>query len=62
MFSLIATEAFNSRMTKFYFKQLMEAIQAIHLADASHRDIKFENILLDEYFNLKLTDFGFATF
>jgi len=27
-----------------------------------HRDIKTENILLDENFNIKMADYGFATY
>jgi len=27
-----------------------------------HRDIKIENILFDEFMNIKLADYGFATY
>lgn len=46
---------------KVFFKQLMEALSFCHSLDISHRDIKLENILLDEHQNLKLIDFGFST-
>ena len=40
--------------------QILEAIRHCHSAGVVHRDVKPENILLDENFNIKLTDFGFA--
>ncbi|XP_073821223.1 testis-specific serine/threonine-protein kinase 1 [Musca autumnalis] len=42
------------------FKQLISAVEYIHSKGVVHRDIKCENLLLDENFNLKLIDFGFA--
>jgi serine/threonine protein kinase len=32
----------------------------LHENDVTHRDIKMENILMDQDYNLKITDFGFA--
>uniref|UniRef100_A0AC35G8F9 Protein kinase domain-containing protein n=1 Tax=Panagrolaimus sp. PS1159 TaxID=55785 RepID=A0AC35G8F9_9BILA len=43
------------------FRQLCEAIYCLHhTLGVVHRDIKMENILLDENKDIKLADFGFA--
>ena len=38
----------------------MKAVQYLHYNKVVHRDIKLENILLDENNSVKLIDFGFA--
>lgn len=55
------TGRFSEEEARYYFKQLIEAVEYIHENGYSHRDIKPENILLDSKFNLRLADFGFAT-
>ena len=47
-------------LARFYFKQLLSAVESCHAAGICHRDIKPENILLDLNLNLKLSDFGFS--
>lgn len=47
---------------KCIFKQILEALDYCHNLGITHRDIKLENILLDEDHTIKLIDFGFATY
>ena len=46
---------------KFIFKKILDGVQAIHESGICHRDLKMNNILVDEFFNPKICDFGFAT-
>ena len=44
----------------FYAEQLISCIEYIHYKGYAHLDIKLDNILLDNYFNIRLSDFGSA--
>jgi serine/threonine protein kinase len=52
---------FTDPVARFYFKQLIEALTHLYSKGFVHRDIKAENIMMDDKCNLKLGDFGFAT-
>ncbi|KAJ1688818.1 hypothetical protein LUZ63_012973 [Rhynchospora breviuscula] len=43
-----------------YFRQLIDAVDFCHSRGIYHRDLKLENLLLDEEDNLKVTDFGLS--
>lgn len=47
---------------RFYFKQLLEGLEALHNIGILHRDLKPENLLLDKHFNLKIADFGYSRY
>lgn len=45
---------------RFYFRQMINGIEYMHHQGVAHRDLKPDNVLLDDNFQLKIADFGFA--
>ena len=62
LFDYIETgEPLSEPVARYYFKQLLCAVDYIHHKRFSHRDLKPENILLDHEYNLKIADFGYVS-
>ena len=55
-----ATGAFDEPTCRYFFNQLLLGLHHIHAKGFAHRDLKPSNILLDDKFNLKISDFGLA--
>lgn len=49
---------FDEKFAKYIFKKILLAVQIIHNSTIVHLDLKTDNILLDENYNLKICDFG----
>jgi protein-serine/threonine kinase len=51
---------FSERVAKFYFAEIVLALEYLHTRSIFYRDLKPENILLDQDGHVKLADFGIS--
>lgn len=53
---------FTEKEAALFFKQIVQAVQHMHMKDIAHRDLKAENIIFTSRNSteLKIVDFGFA--
>jgi len=47
---------------RFFLLQMLDSLDYMHSRRVAHRDLKLENILVDDNLNLKIADFGFACY
>lgn len=58
---LIKMDTFPEDMARYYIAETIIGIDSIHKLNYIHRDIKPDNLLLDKFGHLKLSDFGLCT-
>jgi len=51
---------FEESIARFYFAELVLAVESLHNIGIIHRDLKPDNLLIDGEGHLKLTDFGLS--
>lgn len=51
---------FPEERARFYAAQIVLALEYVHKLGVIYRDLKPENVLLDQYGNVRLTDFGLS--
>ena len=55
---LLVEKGFSEKFAKLIFKNILNTVEKIHKSQVAHLDLKLENILLDNKYNIKIADFG----
>ena len=50
----------SDKIVLHFFKQLLDGLEYLHSIGLSHRNLSLMNLLIDENFNLKITDFSYS--
>lgn len=59
-FHLYKHKTFNEATCKIIIRQVMKAVQYLHSKGIIYRDLKPENVLIDNDGRIKLVDFGLS--
>ncbi|CAM0957390.1 unnamed protein product [Alopecurus aequalis] len=60
LFSRVAKGRLREEVARKYFQQVIGAIDFCHSRGVYHRDLKLENLLIDDTDNVKVSDFGLS--
>lgn len=55
-------EGMGEKSGRYFMNQLVDMMSYLKKKNVAHRDLKLENILIDENLQLKVSDFGFSTY
>ena len=61
VYYLMNNGSLSESVSKCYFRQLISGLEYMHHKGYAHRDLKPDNLLLDENYNLLIADFGHST-
>lgn len=59
---VVQRHALKEEQARFFFKAICEAVKFLKEKNICHRDLKLENVLLDDDKNPIVIDFAFAAF
>jgi len=61
-FNLLMTQqiCFDTKLARTYFHQLIQGLEYMHSQSIAHRDLKLENLLLGDDYQLKIADFDIS--
>lgn len=60
LFNKVAKGRLKEDIARWIFQQLISAVDCCHSGGVYHRDLKLENLLIDEDGSLKVSDFGLS--